>query len=127
MTAWGYQPNGIPWTIGIADPNASRTAFSYLNITNTSVATSCNYEKFITIDGERYSHTIDPKSGLPVKGIRSVTIFCRNAEIADAMATPVMVMGIQVGLDLINQVKGLECIVVDDFDCIHTSKNISLR
>lgn len=127
LTAWGYQPDGKPWTIGIADPNASRTAFSYLNITNTSVATSGNYEKFITIDGQRYSHTIDPKSGLPVKGIKSVTIFCPNAEIADAMATPVMVMGIRVGLDLVNQVKGLECIVVDDSDCFHTSKNISLR
>ena len=59
LTAWGFQPNGKPWTIGIADPEAVKHAFSYLDITNTSVATSGNYEKFIVIDGKKYSHTID--------------------------------------------------------------------
>jgi len=126
LTAWGYQPDGRPWTIGIADPNTSRNAFSYLEITNTSVATSGNYEKYVMINGKKYSHTIDPKTGMPVTGIKSVTIICPNAEIADAMATPVMVMGIRVGLDMVNQVKGIECIIVDDNDTIHTSKNIHL-
>ncbi len=124
LTAWGYQPNGKPWTIGIADPNASRHAFSFLDITNTSVATSGNYEKFVMIGGKKYSHTIDPKTGLPVTGIKSVTIICPNAEIADAMATPVMIMGIKVGLNMINQIRGLACIIIDDNDTIHTSKNI---
>jgi len=127
LTAWGYQPNGKPWTIGIADPSAARQAFSYLDITNTSVATSGNYEKFIMIDGKKYSHTIDPKTGLPITGIKSVTIICPNAEIADAMATPVMIMGIKPGLNMINQVKGLACIIIDDKDQIHTSKNIHLK
>jgi thiamine biosynthesis lipoprotein len=126
LTAWGYQPNGKPWTIGIADPNASRHAFSFLEITDTSVATSGNYEKFVTIGGKKYSHTIDPKTGLPVTGIKSVTIICPNAEIADAMATPVMIMGIKAGLDMINQIKGIACIIIDDNDTIHTSKNIHL-
>jgi thiamine biosynthesis lipoprotein len=53
LTAWGFQPGGKPWTIGIADPNAARSAFSSLDITNTSVATSGNYEKFIMIEGEK--------------------------------------------------------------------------
>ena len=126
LTAWGYQPDGKPWTIGIADPNASREIFSHLNITNTSVATSGNYEKFVVIDGKKYSHTIDPKTGLPVTGIKSVTIICSNAEIADAMATPVMIMGIKAGIDMVNQVKGLACIIIDENDQIHTSKNIYL-
>ena len=127
LTAWGYQPNGKPWTIGIADPNAAREAFSYLEITNSSIATSGNYEKFVVIDGKKYSHTIDPGTGLPVRGIKSVTIICPNAEIADAMATPVMIMGVQVGLDMINQINGLSCIIVDDNDVVHTSKNIRLK
>ena len=126
LTAWGYQPNGKPWTIGIADPNAARHAFSFLEITNTSVATSGNYEKYVMIGGKKYSHTIDPRTGLPVRGIKSVTIICPNAEIADAMATPVMIMGIKVGLDMINQIKGIACIIIDDNDIIHTSKNICL-
>ena len=127
LTAWGYQPNGKPWTIGIADPNATRQAFSYLEITNTSIATSGNYEKFVMIDGKKYSHTIDPKTGLPVRGIKSVTIISPNAEIADAMATPVMIMGTKVGIDMINQIKGLACIIVDDNDEVHTSRNIQLK
>ncbi len=126
LTTWGYQPDGKPWTIGIADPNTSKTAFSYFNITNTSIATSGNYEKFIVIDGKKYSHTIDPKTGLPVQGIKSVTIVSTNAELADAMATPIMIMGVEIGLDLINQINGIGCIIIDDHDKIYTSKNIQL-
>jgi thiamine biosynthesis lipoprotein len=127
LTAWGYQPNGKVWTIGIADPDSAHHPFSYLSITNMAIATSGNYEKFITIKGKKYSHTIDPKTGLPVTGIKSVTIISPNAEIADAMATPVMIMGIKVGLNMVNQVKGLACIIVDENDKIYTSKNIHLK
>lgn len=127
LTAWGFQPDGKPWTIGIADPNTARQAFSYFDITNTSVATSGNYEKFITINGQKYSHTIDPKTGLPVTGIKSVTIISPNAELADAMATPVMIMGTKAGLDMINQVKGMAAIIIDDHDKVYTSKNIHIR
>jgi thiamine biosynthesis lipoprotein len=127
LTAWGYQPNGEPWTIGIAAPgNPNHHPFSTLNITNTSIATSGNYEKYVVIDGKKYSHTIDPKTGYPVSGIKSTTIICPNAEIADAMATPVMVMGIKAGLDLVNQVKNIACIIIDENDRIYTSNNINL-
>lgn len=126
LITWGTQPNGKTWTIGIADPAMSGHAFSSLNITDAAVATSGNYEKFVIIDGKKYSHTIDPGTGMPVSGIKSVTIIGPNAEIADAMATPVMVMGIEVGLDLINQVNGLACIVIDDNNKIFTSSNISI-
>ncbi len=124
MTTWGLQPDGKPWTIGIADPNAKGKIFSYMNITDMAVATSGNYEKYILVDGRKYSHTINPRTGLPILGIKSVTIITRNAEIADAMATPVMIMGIVPGLNMINQMKDIEAIVVDDHDVIFTSKNI---
>jgi Membrane-associated lipoprotein involved in thiamine biosynthesis len=104
----------------------NKTSFSFLEITNTSIATSGNYEKFVLIDGKKYSHTIDPKTGLPVRGIKSVTIICPNAEIADAMATPVMIMGIKTGLDMLNQMKGVAGIIIDDNDKIYTTKNINL-
>ena len=127
LTTWGNQPNGKPWTIGIADPNHKNQSFSYLNISNMAIATSGNYEKFVMINGKRYSHTINPKTGLPVTGIKSVTIIAPNAEIADALATPVTVMGVRVGLDLINQMQGIACIIVDDFDKVYTSKNIKVK
>lgn len=126
LTTWGTQPNGEPWTIGIAHPDAKEQPFSYFNISNISVATSGNYEKYVMIGGKKYSHTIDPKTGLPVAGIKSVTIICPNAEIADAMATPVTVMGVRVGLDLINQMQGMACVIIDDTNRVFTSKNIKI-
>ncbi|MEO8764804.1 MAG: FAD:protein FMN transferase [Ginsengibacter sp.] len=127
LTAWGVQVNKKPWTIGIADPDNVHRPFSYLNITDMAVATSGNYEKYIILDGKKYSHTIDPKTGLPVTGIKSVTIITPNAEIADAMATPVTIMGIKTGLDLINQMKNIECIIIDDNNNLYSSKNINLQ
>ncbi|MDQ2719569.1 MAG: FAD:protein FMN transferase [Bacteroidota bacterium] len=124
LTAWGYQPNGKPWTIGIVNPNIAGQVFSYLDITDMAVATSGNYEKYILINGKKYSHTIDPRTGLPVTGIKSVTIISPNAEIADAMATPVTIMGIKAGLDMINQIKNIEAIIIDDHDILYKSNNI---
>jgi FAD:protein FMN transferase len=125
LTAWGYQPNGNPWAIGIINPNVAGQVFSYLNITNIAIATSGNYEKYILVNGKKYSHTIDPRTGLPVTGVKSVTIISPNAEIADAMATPVMIMGIKAGMDLINQIKDIEAIIIDDQDTLYKSNNIN--
>lgn len=127
LITWGKQPNDLPWTIGIADPDQTSRPFSSLNISNMAIATSGNYEKFILVDGVRYSHTIDPKTGLPVTGIKSVSIVCPSAELADALATPVMVMGVKVGLNLINQLNNVACIIVTDDDKIYTSKNINIK
>ncbi|MBS1585966.1 MAG: FAD:protein FMN transferase [Bacteroidetes bacterium] len=126
LAAWGQQPDGNDWTVGVADPDHCDQPFSYLNISNLAIATSGNYEKFVTIGGKRYSHTIDPRTGFPVQGIKSVSIICPNAEIADALATPVMVMGVSAGMNLINQMKGVACIVIDDNDRLYTSNNIKL-
>lgn len=127
LVTWGNQPNGKPWTVGISNPNAAHLPFSFLDISNAAIATSGSYEKFAMIGGKRYSHTIDPKTGLPVAGIKSVSIICSAAELADAMATPVMVMGIRAGLHLVNQLKGIACIIIDDEDKLFTSDNISIK
>jgi len=85
LVTWGTQPDGNQWTVGIADPAIKNQPFAYLNISGMAVATSGNYEKYVVIDGKKYSHTIDPKTGYPVSGIKSVTIISRNAELADAL------------------------------------------
>jgi len=126
LTTWGTQPDGTRWTVGIADPNVRTQLFSYLDISNMAIATSGNYEKYAVINGKKYSHTIDPKTGFPVSGIKSVTIICSNAELADALATPVTVMGVKAGLSLVNQMKNIACIIIDDNDTLYTSKNINI-
>lgn len=126
LTAWGVQPDGQPWTIGIAHPDAADTPFSYMQISGKAVATSGNYEKFVIINGKKYSHTINPRTGLPVTGIKSVTIISPNAELSDALATPVTIMGTEAGLYLINQLPGVECVIIDDDNKLYTSSNIHI-
>ncbi len=126
LCTWGSQPNGKPWTVGIATPEQRNKVFADLDISNKAIATSGSYEKFVIINGKRYAHTIDPKTGFPVSGIKSVTVVSVNAEIADAMATPIMVMGVQTGLNLINQMQNIACIIIDENDKLFTSKNINL-
>lgn len=127
LSAWGMQPDGRPWRIGISNPDRPKDVFSYMDISGKAVATSGNYEKFVMIGGKKYSHTIDPKTGLPISGIKSVTVISDNAEFSDAMATPIAVMGIKAGLYLIDQIPGLYCIIIDDNNKIYSSKNINLN
>ncbi len=126
LAAWGLQPDGKPWTVGIAHPDAADTPFSFMQISGKAVATSGNYEKFVMINGKKYSHTIDPRTGLPVTGIKSVTIISPNAELSDALATPVTIMGIEAGLYLVNQLPGVECVIIDDNNKLYTSSNIHI-
>lgn len=127
LITWGVRADGQSWKVGIVNPDNKRLPFSHMEVKDIAIATSGNYEKFVMINGKKHSHTINPKTGLPVTGIKSVTIFSPNAELADAMATPVTIMGVKAGIHLINQVKHLECIVIDDNNKVYSSQNIRLR
>ena len=127
LNAWGKQANGENWMVAITNPLNKNKAFSWLPIHNAAVVTSGNYEKFVSFNGIRYSHIIDPRTGYPSTGIISVSIMTSNAEFADAISTSVFVMGVETGLDFINQLKGVECIIVDDQNKIYESKNIVLN
>lgn len=126
LITWGNQPNGEPWTISLAHPDLPTKAFSKLNISNLAVATSGNYEKFVVIDSKKHSHTINPKTGYPVSGIKSVSIICPIAELADALATPVTIMGVEAGINLINQLNSVECVIIDDNNHVYKSDNIKI-
>jgi thiamine biosynthesis lipoprotein len=124
MTVWGLQPDGRPWTIGIIDSNLSGDIFSNMQVNGLAIATSGNFEKYVIIAGKKYSDTINPRTGLPITGIKSVTIIGTNAEITDAMATPVMIMGVGPGMYMIDHMKDIEAIIVDDNDRVYKSANI---
>ena len=126
LSCWGIPENGKPWTIGIAHPDFAELPFSTLEVTDLSVATSGNYEKFVMINGKKYSHTINPKTGFPVHGIKSVTVISPNAEISDALATPITILGTEKGLTLINQLKDIECIIIDDDNKFYYSEKIKI-
>ncbi|MFC2109632.1 FAD:protein FMN transferase [Bacteroidota bacterium] len=127
MNTWGKDPQGREWTVAITNPKNKKQAFAVLPISNKAVVTSGNYEKFILLNNERYAHIIDPRTGYPSKGILSVSVFADSAELADALATSVFVMGVEVGLDRINQLKGVECAVVDVNGKLHLSNKLNLK
>ena len=112
--------------IGITDPLDKKEVFSWLPVVESSVATSGNYEKYILYQGERYSHIIDPRTGYPTKGVNSVSIFAKQAELCDALATAVFIMGRDSGIHLINQLDGVEIVLVDSDNKIHKSSGIIL-
>ena len=126
MNTWGKQPDGSEWKVAITNPMNKNKVFALLPITDGAVVTSGNYEKFVNFNGKRYTHIIDPRSGYPSSGIISVTVFAPTAELADALATSVFVMGKEAGLDRINQLPKIECIIIDDSGVITKSKNIEI-
>jgi thiamine biosynthesis lipoprotein len=127
INAWGKQPDGKLWSIGIVNPLNKNKVFATFPLEDSAVETSGSYEKYVTFNGIRYSHIIDPRTGYPATGIASVSVFAKQTEIADAMATGIFVMGVEVGLDFVNQIKGVECIIVDDQGKIHSSKRIDVQ
>ena len=124
LTTWGTKASGEKWLIGIANPLSKDKIFSWLPILESSVATSGNYEKYVSFDGKKYSHIIDPRTGYPSTGINSVSIFSKSAELCDALATAVFIMGKDAGLSLINQLGGTEVILVDSDNKLHKSNGI---
>jgi len=127
INTWGSQTDGKPWTVGVVNPVNKNKVFATFPLIDSAVETSGSYEKYVTFNNIRYSHIIDPRTGYPATGVVSVSVFAKQTEIADALATGVFVMGVEVGLDLINQLKGIECIIVDDKGKIFTSKGIDIK
>ena len=127
ILAWGKKSDGSSWNIGIADPNHKSEIVSSLQIEDQAVVTSGDYERFVLINGERFGHIINPKTGIPVQGVLSVTIVSQTAELADALATAVFVLGEKDGMDLINHLNGVEGIILTDKNKLLYSKRITLN
>ncbi|MBN1973707.1 MAG: FAD:protein FMN transferase [Sedimentisphaerales bacterium] len=114
---------GIPakgkktWLVGIQNPNLvaekdNDELVMKLKITNESISTSGNYQQFVIIDGKRYSHIIDRRTGTGAEGLSSVTIISNNAADADALSTAVSVIGVEKGLALIETIDDTEAILI---------------
>lgn len=124
LTTWGTDKSGKKWIIGVVNPLKKNKIVTWLSVIESSVATSGNYEKYITFQGKQYTHIIDPRTGYPSSGIRQVSIFAKSAETCDALATSVFIMGKDDGLALINQLRGVDVILFDDDGKVHKSSGI---
>ncbi len=124
LVAFGRREDGRLWDIGIAHPLHRDQIFAHLPLSEQAVVTSGDYESFVTIDGKQYAHILDPRTGYPVEHLRSVTIVCPDAELADGLATAVFVLGPQEGLKLLNALRGIEGMLVDATGGLHFSDRL---
>ncbi|SDS04989.1 thiamine biosynthesis lipoprotein [Mucilaginibacter mallensis] len=124
LLTWGTQPNNADWTIGAADPELQTQPFANLNIGNMCIATSVNAERHAAISNRPQVNMVNAKKGFPVSEIMRVSVISPTAELSDAMATPIMNMGVNAGLYLINQLNQISCLIIDDHNRIYTSKGI---
>lgn len=124
MAVWGTQPDGKPWTVGIVNPLNKAKVFATFPLQDGAVVTSGTYEKYALIGTKKYSHIIDPRTGIPTTEIASVTVFAPKAELANGISTSVAVMGIESGLHLVNQIPSVRCVIVDQQARVFTSNNI---
>ena len=114
----GTKPGGIPWLIGLDKPSDGNiTPGLYrqadIKLVDKALATSGNYRKFFIEDGMKYSHTIDPKTGYPVRHqLLSATIITNDCMTADALATACMVLGLEKAREMIQKIDGLEAYLV---------------
>ncbi len=127
LLSWGESQSEAGRNISIANPKNKNQPIAWLKIDNMAVVTSGDYEKYFMSGGKRYAHIINPKTGYPTTGIASVTIICPDAELADALATSVFVLGIKKGIELINKITRVEGIIINDEGELHQSKNLKLN
>lgn len=108
----GAHPDGSPWRIGIRDPMGGDGAIATLFVANGAVATSGNYERYWEIDGRRFSHIINPKTGWPVEGMPSVTVVGETCMSAGMVSTIAMLKG-QAGPEWLREIGAAHLYVED--------------
>lgn len=114
VIALGKKPDGALWTVGIQDPDESTgTSLLAVKASGLSVVTSGIYERGFDLDGVRYHHLLDPKTGWPMQnGLASATIFCESSGLADALSTATFVLGLEEGMALIENTPGAEALFI---------------
>ena len=114
--ASGVRKDGRQWRVGINRPRkdaAATDVYKVVRLRGCAFATSGDYRIFFEVNGNRYSHVIDPKTGYPVSnGVVSVSIIAETCTFADGLSTAIMVMGHEKGLELVNQLGGVEGLIV---------------
>lgn len=101
IVAIGTAPQGRPWRIGIKNPR-EKGLIEMVELVDQALSTSGDYEKFFQVEGRRYPHIVNPRTGFPAQEFASVTIFSKSAAFADALATAVAIMGPEKGLKFLD-------------------------
>ncbi len=109
----GPHPDGSPWQIGVRDPRAPSRAIATVPLHRGAIASSGSYERFMLVEGRRYCHILDPRTGWPVEGFAGVSVVAGQCLIAGTASTVAMSAGREGGLRWLQQL-GLPHLCVDD-------------
>lgn len=123
-------PDGeeTPWRLGVRDPRGpGDDFFATIGLTDSGISTSGDYERYFLLDGVRYHHVLDPRTGRPARGVRSVSVISADATLADALSTALMVLGVERGMALVESLDGVEAVFVDDRGGVHRSSGLGGR
>jgi len=127
MYASGHK-SGHAWRLGIQDPRGSADRiFAAMDVADSTFSTSGDYERFFIKDGRRYHHILDPATGEPSEGCRSVTIIAPSATVADGLSTGVFIMGPEAGMALIEQLPDVEGVIVSAKNQVLVSSGLEGR
>lgn len=124
----GHKPSGEPWTGGIQDPRGPRGSyFAVLGSSDHAFSTAGDYAQAFFVDGRRYHHIIDPRTGYPASACRSVTVWAPDATTADALDDAVFLLGPEAGLALVERIPGVGAVIVDAENRLIVSKRLRNR
>lgn len=104
---------GNDWVVGIQHPREINSIIRKIKLNRKTVATSGDYEQYFEVDGKRYHHILDPKTGYPSTELQSVTIINKSNTFADGLATGIFVMGKENGMRLIESLDDIEAMLID--------------
>jgi FAD:protein FMN transferase len=119
----GRKPDGSPWVSGVRDPRGSEP-FAFLELEDHAFSTAGDYARSYVVDGKRYHHIIDPKTGFPATACRSVTIWAPDATTADGLDDAVFILGPQRGLELVESTEGVGAVIVDSSNHVFVSDRV---
>lgn len=108
----GTPPGKNAWKVGVQHPRENGEILGYLELKDEATATSGDYERFFEIDGKRYSHIIDPRTGRPVSGTIAVTVVAPTGTEVDTLSTSIFVLGPEKGFELIKKISGADALIV---------------
>ncbi len=115
---------GRPWMIGIRDPRQKEGMVAMIPLVDAAISTSGDYERYFEADGVRYHHIINPKTGKSATGVRSVTIIGPDSITNEGLTKSVFIMGPARGMQLVESLKGIDAVVVDDSDRVYYSSGL---
>ncbi|MDO9287785.1 MAG: FAD:protein FMN transferase [Thermodesulfovibrionales bacterium] len=138
IKAFGLKPDGKPWKIGIRNPRAippnpplakggeggfSDEIMATVDLSDMAISTSGDYERYFIVEGRRYHHILNPKTGYPADGCRSVSVIAREGAVTDPFSTGIFILGAEKGIKLLEEM-GIDGIIVDKDGKIHTTSGL---